>query len=77
MRANLSDAITEVHIVGGHNPDYPYEFYLDLVPGIHELKAERDRLVAEHDHSQLHAVRRELHTLKHAIRKIEAKAAHA
>ncbi|HEX4823927.1 MAG TPA: aminofutalosine synthase MqnE [Candidatus Polarisedimenticolaceae bacterium] len=38
VRSNLSDAITEVHIVGGHNPDYPYEFYLDLVRGIHELK---------------------------------------
>ena len=38
VRHNLSDAITEVHIVGGHNPDYPYEFYLDLVRGIHELK---------------------------------------
>ena len=40
VRHNLSDAITEVHIVGGHNPDYPYEFYLDLVRGIHELKAD-------------------------------------
>lgn len=40
VRANLSDAITEVHIVGGHNPDYPYDFYLDLVRGIHELKAD-------------------------------------
>ena len=39
VRHNLSDAITEVHIVGGHNPDYPYEFYLDLIRGIHELKA--------------------------------------
>ncbi len=38
VRNNLSDAITEVHIVGGHNPDYPYEFYLDLLRGIHELK---------------------------------------
>jgi aminodeoxyfutalosine synthase len=38
VRANLSDAITEVHIVGGHNPDYPYAFYLDLIRGIHELK---------------------------------------
>ena len=37
VRNNLSDAITEVHIVGGHNPDYPYAFYLDLVRGIHEL----------------------------------------
>ena len=40
VRSNLSDAITEVHIVGGHNPDYPYDFYLDLVRGIHELKAD-------------------------------------
>jgi aminodeoxyfutalosine synthase len=40
VKHNLSDAITEVHIVGGHNPDYPYEFYLDLVRGIHELKAD-------------------------------------
>jgi aminodeoxyfutalosine synthase len=38
VRANLSEAITEVHMVGGHNPDYPYEFYLDLIRGIHELK---------------------------------------
>ncbi len=38
VRANLSDAITEVHIVGGHNPDYPYAFYLDLVRGIHGLR---------------------------------------
>ncbi|HEX6852183.1 MAG TPA: aminofutalosine synthase MqnE [Candidatus Polarisedimenticolaceae bacterium] len=33
-----SSAITEVHIVGGHNPDYPYAFYLDLVRGIHEVR---------------------------------------
>ncbi len=37
VKANLSEAITEVHIVGGHNPDYPYDYYLDLVRGIHEL----------------------------------------
>lgn len=29
-----SSEITEVHIVGGHNPDLPYEFYLDLLRGI-------------------------------------------
>jgi aminodeoxyfutalosine synthase len=40
VKSNLSDAITEVHIVGGHNPDYPYEFYLDLVRGIHALKSD-------------------------------------
>ena len=49
---------------------------LELKLRIHELKAERDKLLAEHDHGSLHAVRREMHSLKHAIRKIEAKAAH-
>ncbi len=37
VRRQLRDGITEVHIVGGHNPDYPYEFYLDLVRGIREV----------------------------------------
>jgi aminodeoxyfutalosine synthase len=37
VRAQLHDEITEVHIVGGHNPDYPYEFYLDLIRGIRDL----------------------------------------
>jgi len=36
----LTHAITEVHIVGGHNPDYPYAFYLDLVRGIRALRAD-------------------------------------
>ena len=40
VRSRLTQAITEVHIVGGHNPDYPYEFYLDLVRGIRELRAD-------------------------------------
>ena len=31
-------AITEVHIVGGHNPDLPYEFYLDLLRGIKAIR---------------------------------------
>jgi hypothetical protein len=48
----------------------------DLKHRIHELKAERDRLLTQHDHNKLHQVRREMHALKHAIRKIEAKAAH-
>jgi hypothetical protein len=48
----------------------------DLKHRIHELKAERDRLLSLHDHNKLHQVRREMHALKHAIRKIEAKAAH-
>ncbi|HXV75282.1 MAG TPA: aminofutalosine synthase MqnE [Candidatus Polarisedimenticolaceae bacterium] len=37
VRARLAESLTEVHIVGGHNPDYPYEFYTDLIRGIREL----------------------------------------
>jgi hypothetical protein len=48
----------------------------DLKHRIHDLKTERDKLLAAHDHGGLHEVRRQLHSLKHAIRKIEAKAAH-
>ncbi|MBD3867017.1 MAG: aminofutalosine synthase MqnE [Acidobacteria bacterium] len=38
VRGRLHEPLTEVHIVGGHNPDYPYEFYTDLIRGIRELK---------------------------------------
>jgi aminodeoxyfutalosine synthase len=38
VRARLDEPLTEVHIVGGHNPDYPYEFYTDLVRGIVDLR---------------------------------------
>jgi aminodeoxyfutalosine synthase len=38
VRDRLHEPLTEVHIVGGHNPDYPYEFYTDLIRGIRELK---------------------------------------
>ena len=48
----------------------------DLKHKIDLLKAERDKLVQAHDHKKLHDVRRQLHDLKHTIRKIEAKAAH-
>ena len=48
----------------------------ELKHKIHQLKTERDQLVAAHDHKRLHEVRREMHELKHAIRRIEAKAAH-
>jgi aminodeoxyfutalosine synthase len=40
VEGQLTNAITEVHIVGGHNPDYPYAFYLDLVRGIRALRAD-------------------------------------
>jgi hypothetical protein len=51
----------------------------DLKHKIHDLKVERDKLIEEHDASRLHDVRRELHELKHTMRKIDsiaAKAAH-
>jgi len=48
----------------------------DLKHRIHDLKIEREKLLAVHDHKRLHEVRREMHELKHSIRKIEAKAAH-
>jgi len=47
----------------------------ELKHKIHDLKTERDRLIQAHDHTKLHEVRRELHELKHSIRRIEAKAA--
>ena len=47
----------------------------DLKHKIHELKDERDKLLQAHDYKKLHDVRREMHELKHTIRKIEAKAA--
>ena len=40
VRKRLDEPLTEVHIVGGHNPDYPYEFYTDLIRGIRELRSE-------------------------------------
>jgi len=40
VRERLVEPLTEVHIVGGHNPDYPYSFYLDLIRGIRELRPE-------------------------------------
>jgi len=48
----------------------------DLKHKIHDLKLEREKLVTAHDHEHLHEVRRQIHELKHTIRKIEAKAAH-
>jgi hypothetical protein len=46
----------------------------ELKHRIHDLKAERDRVVQMHDHEKLHDIRRQMHELKHAIRKMEAKA---
>ena len=49
----------------------------DLKHRIRELKSEREKLVQAHDQKKLHEVRRELHELKHTMRKIEAAAAKA
>jgi hypothetical protein len=43
----------------------------DMKHRIRELKDQRAKLLAVHDHAGLHTVRREMHALKHAIRKIE------
>jgi hypothetical protein len=48
----------------------------DLKHKIQSLKIEREKLIKIHDHEKLQEVRREMHALKHTIRKIEAKAAH-
>ena len=49
----------------------------DLEGEVSWVWAEREKLLEAHDHKKLHEVRRELHELKHTIRKIEAKAAKA
>ena len=48
----------------------------DLKLKIQELKSQRDKLLEAHDHKKLHEIRREMHELKHTIRRLEAKAAH-
>jgi len=60
-----------------HHAENVFHTKSDLKQKIVELKLERERLLQAHDKKKLHEVRRELHELKHRIRKIEAKAAHA
>src|SRR5207249_9322067 len=31
VREKLHEPITEIHMVGGVNPDLPFEFYLDMI----------------------------------------------
>ncbi len=47
----------------------------DLKHKIQELKIEREKFIAVSDHAKLHEVRREMHHLKHKIRRIETKGA--
>ena len=48
----------------------------ELKHKIQELKIEREKLLVARDHKKLHDVRREMHELKHTIRRLETKAAH-
>ena len=38
VRDRLDEPITEVHMVGGIHPDLPFEYYLDLLRGIKEVR---------------------------------------
>jgi uncharacterized membrane protein YjjP (DUF1212 family) len=60
-----------------HFADQVVHTKTELKHKIQELKIEREKLLDLHDHKKLHEVRRQVHELKHTIRKIEAKAAKA
>src|SRR3989339_671048 len=38
VRERLAEPITEVHVVGGIHPDLPYQYYLDMLRGIKEVR---------------------------------------
>lgn len=38
VRDRLDEPITEIHMVGGIHPDLPFEYYLELLRGIKEVK---------------------------------------
>lgn len=40
VKERLSEPITEVHMVGGIHPDLPFEYYVELLRGIKEVKPE-------------------------------------
>jgi aminodeoxyfutalosine synthase len=40
VREKLGEPITEIHMVGGVNPDLPFEFYLDMIRAVHEVRPE-------------------------------------
>ncbi len=40
VRDRLDEPITEIHMVGGIHPDLPFEYYLELLRGIKEVKPE-------------------------------------
>lgn len=40
VRDRLDEPITEVHMVGGIHPDLPFEYYLEILRGIKEVRPE-------------------------------------
>ena len=40
VRDRLDEPISEVHMVGGIHPDLPFEYYIELLKGIKEVKPE-------------------------------------
>jgi len=40
VRERLDEPITEVHMVGGIHPDLPFEYYIEILKGIKEVKPE-------------------------------------
>ena len=40
VRERLDEPITEIHMVGGIHPDLPFEYYLELLRGIREVRPE-------------------------------------
>lgn len=40
VRDRLDEPITEIHMVGGIHPDLPFEYYLELLRGIKEVRPE-------------------------------------
>jgi aminodeoxyfutalosine synthase len=40
VREKLHEPITEIHMVGGVNPELPLEFYLDMIRAVHEVRPE-------------------------------------
>ena len=40
VRDRLDEPITEIHMVGGIHPDLPFQYYLDVLQGIKEVRPE-------------------------------------
>jgi aminodeoxyfutalosine synthase len=38
VREKIHEPITEIHMVGGVNPDLPFEFYLEMIRAVHEVR---------------------------------------